>query len=110
MPLSPESAERTYTIDQQRETSLPYRNRMAQPNFKLLWDSYPDHDQFPTLQTLHTHIGGQVAKSITTPGFGPNGNTCAMRMSRALNYSSMPISEKLVKTLKLTVEMALWPL
>lgn len=74
---------------------------MAQPNFQLMWDSYPDHEQFPTLSALHAFIGGQVDKATTSPGFGPTGNTCAMRMSRALNYGSMPISGRLASSLNL---------
>lgn len=74
---------------------------MAIPNFNLMWEQFPDHDRYPDLVTLFTFIGGQLAKNINVPGFGPNGNTCAVRMSRAFNYGEMPISAKTVKLLHL---------
>lgn len=75
---------------------------MAQPSFKRMWEQFPDHDKYPTLTSLHTFIGGQLARNIEEPGFGPNGNTCAVRMSRALNYGGLPISGKLLSHLKLS--------
>ncbi|ARU58386.1 type VI secretion system-associated effector [Oleiphilus messinensis] len=74
---------------------------MSNPNFNLLWAQFPDHIQYPTLKDLFTHIGGTLARNINVPGFGPNGNTCAVRISRALNYSNAPISKKTVNSLKL---------
>ncbi len=75
---------------------------MAQPNFKMMWQAYPDHEKYPTLRQLHTFIGGKLKANIDVPGFdGELGNTCAVRMSRALNYGNMEISSKLVKSLKL---------
>ena len=74
---------------------------MANPDFTLMWKSFPDHTLYPTLTSLFTFIGGELSKSIDVPGFGPNGNTCAVRMSRALNYGTLPISSKLVASLKL---------
>lgn len=74
---------------------------MAQPNFNLLWSNFPDHARYPTLTELFTAIGGGLARNINVPGFGPNGNTCAARMSYALNHSDMPIDLKLVKSLGL---------
>ena len=47
-------------------------------------------------------IGGQLTANINSRGFGPNGNTCAVRMSRAMNYGNMPISAKLAHKLGLT--------
>ncbi len=75
---------------------------MAKPSFELMWSSFPDHIKYPTLRELHNHIGGALAKNIDVPGFGPTGNTCAVRMSRALNYGNLPISPKLVKQLKMS--------
>ena len=75
---------------------------MAKPSFELMWASFPDHTKYPTLRDLHTHIGGALAKNIDVPGFGPVGNTCAVRMSRALNYGNLPISPKLVKQLNVS--------
>lgn len=66
-----------------------------------MWDNFPDHTLYPTLTALHTYIGGQLAKNINVPGFGPEGNTCAVRMSRAFNYGGMPLSSKLISALKL---------
>ncbi len=74
---------------------------MAKPDFALMWKSFPDHDRYPTLTSLHTFIGGQLEKNINIPGFGPNGNTCAVRMSRALNYAGFPLSSKVLSALKL---------
>lgn len=74
---------------------------MAQPNFKMMWQAFPDHTKYPTLRDLHTYIGGKLVNNIDVPGFGVNGNTCAARMSRALNYGNLPISTKLTKSLKI---------
>ena len=74
---------------------------MAKPDFSLMWANFPDHDKYPTLETLFTHIGGMLGKTINLPGFGPTGNTCAVRMSRALNYGAFPISSKIVAALGL---------
>jgi hypothetical protein len=75
---------------------------MAKPAFDLMWANFPDHARYPTLTTLHTFIGGQLANNIDVPGFGPKGNTCAVRMSRALNYGNMPLSSKRISQLKLS--------
>lgn len=74
---------------------------MAQPSFKMMWEAYPDHTAYPSLRDLHTFIGGTLAKNIDTPGFSPLGNTCAVRMSRALNYGAMPVSGKITQRLKI---------
>lgn len=74
---------------------------MAQPSFQMMWDAFPDHVQYPTLKDLHTFVGGQLARNIDVPGFGPKGNTCAVRVSRALNYAAMPLSHKTIKAHKL---------
>ena len=72
---------------------------MAQPNFAMMWANFPDHKKYPTLRALHTSIGGQLAVNITARGFGPNGNTCAVRLSRAMNYGNMPIRANLAQRL-----------
>jgi hypothetical protein len=36
-------------------------------------------------------LGGTAAKNINSPGFGPNGNTCASRLSVAFNKGGAPI-------------------
>ena len=77
------------------------RRLVAKPNLDLMWKIFPDHTLYPTLTTLFTYIGGQLASNVQVPGFGPTGNTCAVRMSRAFNYGAMPISAKLVASLRL---------
>jgi hypothetical protein len=74
---------------------------MAQPSFKMMWDAFPDHVQYPTLRDLHNFVGGQLARNIDVPGFGAKGNTCAVRISRALNYGNTPLSYKRLKALEL---------
>jgi Type VI secretion system (T6SS), amidase effector protein 4 len=78
---------------------------MSKPNFDLMWKNFPDHARWPTLQDLYKHIGGQLASNINVPGFGPNGNTCATRLSRALNYGGALIDVKLTKALKVRTLM-----
>lgn len=75
---------------------------MAKPDFALMWSNFPDHVKYPTLDTLFSFIGGTLTKNIHEPGFGPNGNTCAVRISRALNYGALPISRKLVRSLEVS--------
>ncbi|MFP8967375.1 T6SS effector amidase Tae4 family protein [Pokkaliibacter sp. CJK22405] len=65
---------------------------MRKPNFQKLWNSFPDHTKYPTLKDLYTSLGGTVEKNIYVPGFGPNGNTCASRMSVAFNHAGAPIN------------------
>ena len=74
---------------------------MAKPDFSLMWANFPDHDKYPTLEALFIHIGGMLGRTIDLPGFGPTGNTCAVRMSRALNYGAFPISPRIVAALGL---------
>ncbi|MDR1968393.1 MAG: type VI secretion system amidase effector protein Tae4 [Burkholderiaceae bacterium] len=65
---------------------------MTKPDFDKLWLEFPDHTKYPTLKDLYTALGGTAEKNINLPGFGPNGNTCASRMSIALNKAGAPIS------------------
>lgn len=58
---------------------------MAKPSFKKMWDSFPTKAQYPNMQALFEHLGGNAERNIFVPGFGPNGNTCASRISVALN-------------------------
>lgn len=71
---------------------------MAKPDFTLMWENFPDHERYPDLTALHKFVGGTLAKNIDVPGFGPNGNTCAVRMSRALNYGGAPVSAEVVRS------------
>jgi hypothetical protein len=71
---------------------------MTKPNFNKLWSSFPDHIKYPTLKDLYTALGGAAEKNIHLPGFGPNGNTCASRMSVAFNNAGFPINPIFAKT------------
>jgi hypothetical protein len=64
---------------------------MAKPIFAKMWATFPDHVKYPTLKDLYTALGGKAALNINAPGFGPNGNACASRISVALNKSGAPI-------------------
>ncbi len=65
---------------------------MIKPNFHSLWFSFPDHIKYPNLKDLYTALGGAAEKNINLPGFGPNGNTCASRMSVAFIKAGAPIN------------------
>ena len=60
------------------------------PTFAKLWLAFPDHTRYPTLRDLYTVLGGMASKNIGV--FGPDGNTCASRMSVAFNLGGSPIS------------------
>lgn len=72
---------------------------MAKPNFRMLWDAFPDHIQYPSLKHLYTHLGGNAQRNIDVPGFGPDGNTCASRLSVALNQGGSPIEQNLADSI-----------
>lgn len=61
------------------------------PTFAKLWSNFPDHIQYPTMKDLYTMLGGAAAKNMNSTGFGPNGNTCASRLSVAFNRAGAPI-------------------
>jgi len=61
------------------------------PSLQKLWAAFPDHIRYPTLKDLYTMLGGAATKNIDAPGFGPNGNTCASRLSVAFNNGGNPI-------------------
>lgn len=67
-----------------------------------MWKSFPDRAKHPKLIDLHTHIGGALARNIHTPGFGPEGNTCAVRISYALNHGGAPVSKDIASKLKIS--------
>lgn len=69
---------------------------MLKPSLGQLWRTFPDHRRFPTLKDLYEHLGGNTVNNIYQLGFGPNGNTCASRISVALNASGAPINPALV--------------
>jgi hypothetical protein len=62
------------------------------PTLAKLWANFPDHLQYPNLRSLYTMLGGAAQRNIDMPGFGPEGNTCASRLSIAFNRSGAPIS------------------
>ena len=70
-------------------------------DFDTMWKMFPDHVAYPTLDSLFTFIGGGLERNIHEPGFGPNGNTCAARISRCLNYGGMELSYAKLKELDL---------
>lgn len=65
---------------------------MIKPNFQRLWDAFPDHIKYKNMEELYTYLGGAAEKNIHLPGFGPNGNSCASRMSVAFNKAGLPIN------------------
>lgn len=71
---------------------------MVKPNFHSLWLAFPDHTTYQSLKDLYTALGGAAEKNINLPGFGPNGNTCASRMSVAFNKAGAPINTALANT------------
>lgn len=72
---------------------------MGRLNFKRLWTAFPDHVKYRTLKDLYTALGGTAAKNIRVPGFGPNGNTCASRLSVAFNNGGAPIDTAIVNVI-----------
>jgi hypothetical protein len=48
--------------------------------YSSLWDQYPDYINYPDSEEVKEMIGGNVNGTWIT-------NTCAIRLSRALNYS-----------------------
>lgn len=73
-------------------TQLQRRQTVAKPGFHNLWQAFPTHREYPALKDLYTALGGQAERNIHVPGFGPNGNTCASRLSVAFNNGGAPIS------------------
>jgi hypothetical protein len=68
----------------------------------MIWDAFPDHVENPTLKDLYTSLGGTAEKNINVPGFGPNGNTCASRLSVALNNGGSPIQHDIASAVGAT--------
>lgn len=59
------------------------------PDFDVLWLSYPN-GEVPDVANL---IGGKVASNIKNPDMPNYKDTCAIRVSRALNYSGQPVQQ-----------------
>jgi len=53
-----------------------------------LWNEYPDYLNFPDSGEVKKMIGGEVDASWIS-------NTCAIRLSRTLNYNALPVPGKL---------------
>ena len=71
---------------------------MAKPVLSRIWSAFPDHEAYPTLRDLYTHLGGGAARNIQVPGFGSNGNTCASRLSMAFNGGGAPIIQAVAQS------------
>jgi len=52
--------------------------------FSALWDKYPDYVNYPKPEAVKALIGGAVDADWIE-------NTCAIRLSRTLNYNGFPI-------------------
>lgn len=72
---------------------------MIKPKFHRLWLEFPDHVKYKTMKDLYTALGGAAEKNIQAPGFGPNGNTCASRLSMAFNKAGSPINSTLANSI-----------
>lgn len=55
--------------------------------YSALWDQYPDYENYPDSADVKRMIGGAVDAAWIT-------NTCAIRLSRALNYNAVPVPAK----------------
>lgn len=64
---------------------------MLIPEFRQIWKKFPDHTNYPTMGSLYRALGGGAERAISDDGFGENGNTCASRVSVALNWAGSPI-------------------
>ena len=52
--------------------------------YSALWSEYPDYQNYPKPEDVKIWIGGAVNADWIV-------NTCAIRLSRALNYNAVPI-------------------
>lgn len=68
---------------------------MAKPHLDALLRAFPDHREYPTLKDLYTWLGGTAEENIYEKGFGPQGKTCASRLSVAFNKAGAPITSAL---------------
>jgi hypothetical protein len=75
---------------------------MIEPNFQRLWLAFPYHVKYRTMKDLYTALGGAAEKNINVPGFGPNGNTCASRLSVAFNKGGAPINTAIANSVRAT--------
>lgn len=75
---------------------------MAKPKFEDLWKNFPDHIKYPRMHDLYMMLGGQAQNNLNRPGFPPDGNTCASRMSIALALSGHKIDEARARNINAT--------
>lgn len=54
------------------------------PTYDVFWQAYPDYEFSPKSDQVKADIGGAVDAAWIT-------NTCAVRMSRGLNYAGVPV-------------------
>lgn len=52
--------------------------------FSALWNEYPDYGNYPKPEGVKQMVGGAVNAHWIT-------NTCAIRLSRTLNYNGVPV-------------------
>jgi len=53
-------------------------------SYSALWNAYPDYGNYPTPDSVKVLVGGGANDDWIV-------NTCAIRMSRTLNYNGLPI-------------------
>lgn len=70
----------------------PGENHVAKLNFALMWAGFPTRLEYGDLEALFKHLGGTAERNINAPGFGPKGNTCAARLSVALQAGGVMIT------------------
>jgi Type VI secretion system (T6SS), amidase effector protein 4 len=58
------------------------------PTWEKFWAEYPDYVTYPDSAAVKKDIGGAVDAGYIT-------NTCAIRLSRGLNYSGVPVPTQL---------------
>jgi Type VI secretion system (T6SS), amidase effector protein 4 len=75
---------------------------MLTPKFGAVWDGFPTHSQYQTMGDLYRHLGGGAEMAIKWTGFGESGNTCASRVSVALNRSNNAIDPSIANALEIT--------
>jgi hypothetical protein len=60
----------------------------VKPTWSKFWAEYPDYGTYPDSAAVKKDIGGSVDADYIT-------NTCAVRLSRGLNYSGVPLPANL---------------
>jgi hypothetical protein len=60
----------------------------ARPSSSKFWKAYLNYDSYKTSSAAWDQIGGAIGKS-----YGPDGNSCASRVSYGLNYSGALVQQ-----------------